>query len=134
MKKYPIGGVLVALLIIIVAFIASGSNSEKTDKIVSVSSSKVIVVEEPYDFGDIEIFAGKFSTTYTLRNEGEQDVVITKAGTSCMCTEGEIAGLVFGMHGGDVIWRGRNCDSYLRSSCSWAKWCGSGDSNVVYRN
>ena len=66
------------------------------------SASKVTVLEQPYDFGDIEIFAGKVSTNYTLKNEGTEAVAITKAVTSCMCTEGEITGLTFGMHGSEV--------------------------------
>lgn len=33
-----------------------------------------------------------------LKNEGDEDVKIASAITSCMCTEGKIGGLKFGMH------------------------------------
>lgn len=104
MNKYTIGAVVVVVLFVGYLLVSSsqtqdGSNAELVS---SVSAAKISVLEQPYNFGDIEIFAGKVSTNYTLRNEGAEDVLITKAATSCMCTEGEIAGLTFGMHGSDV--------------------------------
>lgn len=100
MNKYIIGAVVLAIVLI---FGANYLNSDEsaTQAVTSVSSP-VSVVEPPYDFGDIDIFGGKVETTYTLKNEGAEEVTITKAGTSCMCTEGEIAGLTFGMHGSEV--------------------------------
>lgn len=61
-------------------------------------ASSIMVAEPPYDFGDIDIFGGKVSTTYTLKNEGVENVTIVSAVTSCMCTEGVIDDLRFGMH------------------------------------
>lgn len=103
MNKYIIG--VIVLLVVLLGYSVMFSNQgSKSSDVTSVGSSvsKITVLEQPYNFGDIEIFAGKVSTTYTLKNEGVEDVIITKAGTSCMCTEGEIAGLTFGMHGSDV--------------------------------
>ena len=57
-----------------------------------------MVEKTSHDFGEIDIFGGKVSTTYTLKNEGSEDVRIISAITSCMCTEGEIGGMKFGMH------------------------------------
>jgi hypothetical protein len=103
MNKYIIG--LIALSIISIGLSKIYSNQDtsiENAKVSETSSSKIVVLEQPYNFGDIDIFAGKVDTVYTLKNEGTEDVTITKAATSCMCTEGEIAGLTFGMHGSEV--------------------------------
>lgn len=101
MNKY-----IIAALILGVGLIGLSMFNNSGDRNVvatnSVSSATLSVVEPPHNFGDIDIFGGKVETTYTLKNEGAEDVTITKAGTSCMCTEGEIAGLTFGMHGSEV--------------------------------
>ncbi|MAZ67741.1 hypothetical protein CL652_03155 [bacterium] len=60
--------------------------------------SPLTVSESFYDFGDVDIFGGKVYTTYTLKNEGVEDVTIVSGITSCACTEGEIGTLRFGMH------------------------------------
>ena len=100
MNKFIIGAVVLAVVLI---FSANYLFKDSEPAAVATSVSSVLsVVEEPYDFGDIDIFGGKVNTTYTLKNEGVEAVTITKAGTSCMCTEGEIAGLTFGMHGSEV--------------------------------
>ena len=59
-----------------------------------------VVIAEPvsYDFGSIDIFGGKVTTLYTLKNTGAEDVTILSGVTSCMCTEGQIDDLTFGMH------------------------------------
>lgn len=101
MNKFIIGAIILGVgLIGLSMFSNSGDGSTAATN--SVSSAKISVVEQPHNFGDIDIFGGKVETTYTLKNEGTEDVTITKAGTSCMCTEGEIAGLTFGMHGSEV--------------------------------
>ena len=89
MNKYLIG--VIVLAVALLGYSAFSSNQDNTEAMVSeTSGAKIAVLEEPYDFGDIDIFAGKVDTTYTLKNEGTEDVTITKAGTSCMCTEGII--------------------------------------------
>ncbi len=100
MKKYIIG--VLVLGIALIGYFALSSDASSVAENTTVSTSKVSVLEQPYDFGDIEIFAGKVSTEYTLKNEGSEEIIVTKAQTSCMCTEGEIAGMVFGMHGSEV--------------------------------
>lgn len=101
MNKYLIGAIVIGVTLL--GYTVISSNQNNTEAITSeTSSAKIAVLEQPHDFGDIEIFAGKVSTAYTLKNEGDEDVTITSAQTSCMCTEGEIAGLSFGMHGSDV--------------------------------
>lgn len=100
MNKYIIGAAVLAVAVIFFSYSYSGKSD--SDSAVADVSSVVSVVEQPYDFGDIDIFGGKVSTVYTLKNEGTEDVTIISAKTSCMCTEGEIAGFSFGMHGSDV--------------------------------
>ena len=101
MNKFIIGAVIIGAGLIGFSLFSASSN-DNIAATNTVSSAKLSVVEQPHDFGDIDIFAGKVDTTYTLKNEGTEDIIITKAGTSCMCTEGEIAGLTFGMHGSEV--------------------------------
>tara|TARA_B100000508_G_C11446412_1_gene271621 strand:+ start:671 stop:1153 length:483 start_codon:yes stop_codon:yes gene_type:complete len=101
MNKFIIGAVVLAVVLILSARYFNNDQEEVASAVTSVSSA-LSVVEEPYNFGDIDIFGGKVETTYTLKNEGDEDITITKAGTSCMCTEGVIAGLTFGMHSSEV--------------------------------
>jgi hypothetical protein len=99
MNKYILGGgLLVAVLILTFSYLPTGTDSAVPMKV----ASAITVVEEPHDFGDIDIFAGKVRTDYTLMNEGTEDVTVRSAQTSCMCTEGVIGGLSFGMHESDV--------------------------------
>lgn len=100
MNKYIIGTVILTIVLILGAKYYGESTNRS--KIAASAASAISVVEPPYDFGDIDIFGGKVRTTYTLKNDGVEDVTITSAETSCMCTEGEIAGLTFGMHGSEV--------------------------------
>lgn len=90
------------LLVIVVLFASYSLSNTKTPNATKVTS--VITVPEPsHDFGDIDIFGGTVQTTYTLRNEGPEDVTILSAVTSCMCTEGKIGDLTFGMHGSSGV-------------------------------
>lgn len=103
MNKFTIGAI--GLVVVLLGYL--GLTSDQGSDTMGLanakpSASKIIVLEQPYDFGDIEIFDGKVSTDYTLKNEGTEAVVIKKAVTSCGCTEGEIAGFTFGMHSSEV--------------------------------
>lgn len=106
MNKYVLG-VVGLLVIIFLVFAINTSSDEKVEKNKQVAVASVVTADkEAYDFGDIDIFGGKVSATYILKNEGSEDVQIVSAVTSCMCTEGEIGGLKFGMHsatGGNII-------------------------------
>lgn len=94
MNKYILGVGAVVLLIIFGLFSSPNNETNSNQQV----SSVVSVAADSYDFGEIDIFGGKVQSTYVLKNEGNEDVSITSAVTSCMCTEGEIGGLVFGMH------------------------------------
>lgn len=96
MNKYVLGtvGVLVIAFLVFAVNTSSDKRAEKNKQVASV----VVVEKTDHDFGDIDIFGGKVHTTYVLKNEGIEDVKIISAITSCMCTEGEIGGMKFGMH------------------------------------
>ncbi|PIT96575.1 hypothetical protein COT82_02510 [Candidatus Campbellbacteria bacterium CG10_big_fil_rev_8_21_14_0_10_35_52] len=96
MNKYIVG-IIGILAIIFLVFAVDAQNNKKQEENKQVAS--VITVEKTmYNFGDIDIFDGKVSATYTLKNEGDEDVKIISAVTSCACTEGEIGNMRFGMH------------------------------------
>lgn len=94
MNKYVLGIGILTILLILVSFNFSNTDTKTNTQVASTIS----VVKNSYDFGDIDILGGKVNTTYTLKNEGPEDVMIISAVTSCMCTEGSIGDLIFGMH------------------------------------
>lgn len=104
MEKSTIWTVAIILVIVLgVGFLLVSNGGSSGVKQVQAA---VVAEQTSHDFGEIDIFGGKVNTTYTLKNIGTEDVSILSAVTSCMCTEGEIGGLQFGMHessGSDVI-------------------------------
>lgn len=73
------------------------------------ANAKLVAGHYEYDFGEIKITGGKVKHSYMLKNEGSDDLEISKVFTSCMCTvatiktkDGEDYG-PFGMsgHGGN---------------------------------
>lgn len=94
MNKYVIWAVILAVLLIFSLYALPNRGGQNVTDV----ASAITIMESSYDFGDIDIFGGKVSITYTLKNEGDEDVSILSAVTSCMCTVGEIGGLEFGMH------------------------------------
>jgi len=98
MKNINIIAPLLALVVVgvIVGIVVGKDKTPEQSN--ALSSSAIVVENDSYDFGDIDIFGGKVSTDYILANTGSEDVVVTNGITSCGCTEGEIAGENFGMH------------------------------------
>jgi len=94
MNKYTIG---VFVLVLVLIFTWYGFSNKGTSSMPEVASI-IAVAELSYDFGDIDIFGGKVEAEYILKNSGTEDVIILSAVTSCMCTEGKIDDLQFGMH------------------------------------
>jgi len=96
-NKYLIGAsaIFVGVLVYLVVVGGGGSTPADSQEIVS----RITLDRVSHDFGDIDIFGGKVNAEFMLKNEGAQDVTITSGVTSCMCTEGEIGDLRFGMHG-----------------------------------
>ena len=103
MNKYTLS-IIGVIIIGVLVFAVSASDEKKAEKNKQVAS--IVTAEKTmHDFGDIDIFGGKVSANYIIKNEGKEDVKIMSAVTSCMCTEGEIGNMKFGMHsatGGSV--------------------------------
>lgn len=98
MNKYIIG--IIAIIILgAVLFFASPSNWQGSEAGTEVASA-LVAEESFYDFGEIGIFDGKVQKDFVLTNMGEESLTILNGTTSCGCTEGEIDGVVFGMHEG----------------------------------
>lgn len=96
MNKYVIiGSIVVVTLLVWGVYAASNKGTVNVEQV----SAALQPAKDSFDFGDIDIFGGKVETTYTLQNTGTEDVTVVSAQTSCMCTEGKIDGLTFGMHG-----------------------------------
>lgn len=70
---------------------AAANDIAKVDSNVSLNKSD-------FDFGTIPIHGGKVSTVFTVTNEGDEPVTLTKITTSCMCTDATIDGKKFGLH------------------------------------
>jgi len=94
---YIIGALVVAAGVAMFLAALFPSNDQQKEGSTRVASA-IIAENASYDFGDIDIFGGKVRTAYTLKNEGLEDITILSGITSCMCTEGEIDDLRFGMH------------------------------------
>lgn len=94
-SKYIIGALILTALLTAALFFAP-DNKKAAQK--SEVASVVITEPSSHDFGNIDIFGGKVTTAYALKNIGAENVTILSGLTSCMCTEGEIDNLRFGMH------------------------------------
>ncbi len=95
MNNYIIGALIIAGALIGGSILFMGGRPA-VDKAVA---SEIILETDEYDFGDIDIFGGKVKTTFRLTNAGNADVTVLSGVTSCICTEGELDSLTFGMHG-----------------------------------
>lgn len=104
MNKYILG--IIGILIIGALFFTANIQSDKKAEKNKQTASLLSVDKTFYDFGDIDIFGGKVSADYLLKNEGNEDIEIISGITSCLCTEGKIGNMKFSMHeqtGGKVI-------------------------------
>ena len=101
MNKVTIISIIGALLVVAGAVAYSSSTSSISPQLAEVAiASEIVVDRDSHDFGEIDIFAGTVQSDFTLTNTGTEDVTVSKATTSCGCTEGSIAGESFGMHEG----------------------------------
>jgi len=51
--------------------------------------ASIIVTENSFDFGDVKEADGKVSHTFTVKNDGNMPLVITRVIASCGCTSPE---------------------------------------------
>lgn len=54
------------------------------------SASRLEVLPSEYDFGAVSVQTGEVSTTFTLRNKSNTEIVLHDMDTSCGCTEAAI--------------------------------------------
>jgi len=97
-NKITLVSIIVLVLFIVVLLIAIPKNSGQSNKEEVVNNSALVSDRELHDFGEIDIFDGKVSAEFVLTNNGAEDITILAGTTSCGCTDGEIAGISFGMH------------------------------------
>jgi len=98
--------VILVAVVVVIGFLGGKDKGNDSQEVAVISSSSIVIENDEYDFGDIDIFGGEVSTEYTLVNTGNENVLVISATTSCGCTEGEIGGESFGMHFGmnnDVV-------------------------------
>lgn len=108
-------GVAVAIIVSAMGGKSSSSDTGGLNNNASANNqpaqSKISVLSPDfYDFGDIKMKDGLVKYMFSLKNEGSEPILVSKAYTSCMCTKAkivragqDIAG-PFGMpgHGGTV--------------------------------
>lgn len=84
-KKQIVYSVGIAVFIGIAFLAMSGSNGNG-DGVSPYSASTLTASENTFNFGSIPINGGNVTHEFTIRNDGEEPVVIEKVYTSCMCT------------------------------------------------
>ena len=79
---YSVG---IAVFIGIAFLVMSGSNGNG-DGVSQYSASALTAPENAVNLGSIPINGGNVTHEFTIRNDGEESVIIEKVYTSCMCT------------------------------------------------
>ncbi len=88
----------------------AGSGSGTALKDLSDSGLISAVSGTAYDWGDINIKGGEMKHSFTLKNEGSEDLILKSAVTSCMCTKARYRlpdnkiSPSFGMHNNTHSW------------------------------
>ncbi|MEK7085631.1 MAG: DUF1573 domain-containing protein [Patescibacteria group bacterium] len=102
-----------ALAVSLFAFTACNTALSVNPELISLTNSgKILPLENhAFDWGDVNIEGGNVDKTFKFKNDGDKDLIIKSAGTSCMCTTAEVKlpdGTLspkFGMHE-KIIWGG----------------------------
>ena len=97
---------LILLAAIPILFVAcSGGNTPDSALLLLSNSGKILPLEDiSYDWGNVNIEGGKVAHTFKFKNDGDEDLIIKSANTSCMCTTAlvedshENFSPLFGMH------------------------------------
>ena len=90
---------MVIILVVIGGGIALGVSGILSKDAPTVANSVLTATETDYDFGTIQMYDGKVSKVFTLKNNGDETVKLTDIRTSCMCTEVIVDDAAYGMHG-----------------------------------
>jgi hypothetical protein len=107
--RFKLGFVMMGLAAL--ALVAGCADSVDTDSSEDLAMESGFLAAEAdlfYDFGPVNIEGGLVDHTFSLANEGEEDLMIYSLVTSCMCTEAEVilsdgtTSPAFGMHGSEA--------------------------------
>ncbi len=98
--------IILASMLASVIFLVGCLGVDSALMVVSNSGLIMPMQDIDYDWGDIDISGGDVDHVFAFRNDGEEDLILKGATTSCMCTtatfelsNGEFSP-DFGMHGG----------------------------------
>lgn len=75
---------LIFLVGIITLIVVSGNSDNQNPA--AYSASVLMAIENDFDFNTISMEDGNVSHRFEVKNEGEEQVIIEKVYTSCMCT------------------------------------------------
>lgn len=82
-----ISSLIAAGIFIVLVWISQSSVKNQGTNSVPAEGKQVLVSQEPvYDFGDVSMAAGLVNHNFTIANQSDEPVKITKIYTSCMCT------------------------------------------------
>ena len=103
-KKYALYAVVAVVLVGIVFVLFSVFN-----KPVVGENAKIELSSTSSNLGNVSVRGGTVSTSFTVSNTGEDDLVIEKMESSCMCTSAKIyfngrESPLFGMHSKPSFW------------------------------
>lgn len=79
-------GIVFVLVATVGGLLYTAKNNGANTADSSFSSSTLSAPESFYDFGAISMAKGNVSRVFSMRNEGEEPLRISKVYTSCMCT------------------------------------------------
>lgn len=102
-------GVFVVFLGAALFFSSSPQANNQPAAAPAVKGSVLRASEQFFDFGQVSMAKGKVSKIYSIKNPSDQEIIVSKVYTSCMCTQAVIASGgdrkgPFGMpgHGGSI--------------------------------
>jgi len=88
-------------LVVVAAGFVIAAKSGQAD--LSPSNAKAVIAQTSYDWGKIDINGGDTTYTFTIENQGTDELKLTNIKTSCACTIAQVAingvrSSYFGMH------------------------------------
>lgn len=110
MKKLILASIGIISLLLLNGCSSDG-NDKNTPSPTSASNSGIVSIlgKNSFDWGDINIEGGDVEHVFTLKNVGDEDLVVKSANTTCMCTTAFVEtkdgskSPAFGMHG-NIQW------------------------------
>lgn len=109
LKNFPVRKTLLSGIILSAVFVVTAcgpaSGSVDITRLNETESGKIAPLGDvSFDWGDVDIQGGNVDYTFKFKNDGDGDLIIKTASTSCMCTtatvilEDSTTSPAFGMH------------------------------------